>query len=364
MQRRWDKAMTKISATNSSRAATSLARSSGANSSESGGITTELSSSPQASDRLNSDRLNGDRPGTDRLDSVAGDLALADLPQHLVDTAVNATPNPAATVAPAHLQRVHDVKLDVDNASGIAALGDGRFIVVDDEKGIYLADKKGHSDKLVSSKKDHALTDLEGVCLSPDGESILSLSERSGTLMRFSLKHKKHGKIKLTDGEIVGQLPKISRVHNKGWEGLTVLPGRFTPDGQPRLLAVSERSPRRLGVFSYPDLQQESLLKIPKDAKKQLSDMSDIAVCPQTGRVFVLSDESQSLVEFELNLRQQNAPGALLDTSELKMIGAHKLDFKREEKTEGLSFDGAGRLYIATDQRNRLVAYDVTRDKN
>ena len=295
----------------------------------------------------------------DGLDTQPGELALDDLPQDAVRSTSHDT-----DIAPARLQRIDEVKLDVPNASGIASLGDGQFIVVDDEKGIYLAKENGKSKKLVSSKHDHALTDLEGVCLTPDGQGILSISERSGTVTHYDLKHKHKGKIKLGDGEILGQLPKIQRVHNKGWEGLTVLPGRFCSDGQPRLLAVNERSPRRLGVFSYPGLQQQSLLKLPKNAKKFLSDMSDIAVCPQTGRVFVLSDESKSLVEFRMNLRQQNAPGALLDASDLQMISHHQLDFKRNEKTEGLSFDGAGRLYVATDQRNRLAAYDVTRDNS
>lgn len=269
---------------------------------------------------------------------------------------------PADNAGPAKLIRHSEVKLDVPNASGLVALGDGQFIVVDDKKGIYLANHKGHSKKLESAKDHDGLRDLEGICLAPDGQQVLSLSEQSGTIMAFNLKRKDSGKIKLGKAKALGQLPQVGRVHNKGWEGMTILPGRFSPDGEARLLAVVERSPRRVGVFRYPSLEQESLLKLPKAAKKAMSDMSDIAVCPQTGHVFILSDESQSLVELRLNLRHQHAPGAMVDLSSLEVLGQHKLDFAPDEKTEGLSFDGAGRLYVATDERNRLVAYDVVRN--
>jgi uncharacterized protein YjiK len=162
---------------------------------------------------------------------------------------------------------------------------------------------------------------------------------------------------------VLGTLPEISRKKNKGWEGIDIIPGRLLPDGEPLLVAVHEGSPRRIGVFTFPDIEEVTHFKLTGDLKDHMADISDVAVCPKTGHLFMLSDASATLVEVELVKKKKVAPGALLENLELNLLGVTDLEgLEAKEKPEGLCFDPSGDLWLATDGDSHLRQFRLTRD--
>ena len=252
------------------------------------------------------------------------------------------------------------IEIDIPSASGVVALERGRFVVVDDDKGIYVQHPES-AERLRSSSKHPELSDLEGICRTPDGEGILVVSEEKGEVYRLKLEGEGND-LEIGKPKKLGRLPKLSKNgSNKGWEGIDVIPARFFGDDKPRVVAVHEGSPKRIGVFTYPDLDQAVLLALPRDIEKKLKDLSDIAVDPKTGHLFVLSDESSTIVELQLTRKSKSAPGALLESLKLESIGVHEVDSKKSEKPEGLDFGADGTLWVAMDGRSSLLAFDVER---
>lgn len=172
----------------------------------------------------------------------------------------------------------------------------------------------------------------------------------------------------------IGRLPDWQRKRNKGtvnallwthhacvstligWEGVDILPAELTADGIARLLAVHEGKPRRLGVFSlHPDnwLATEANLKLPKQLKQHLKDLSDITVDTRTGRVLLLSDESQSIAE--VSLEWSGSGEWTMQVHGIRLL----LGLPPGAKPEGLAFDRSGRLWMCTDSVGLLASFTV-----
>jgi hypothetical protein len=88
-------------------------------------------------------------------------------------------------VGAARVELMEEHNIRVPSASGMAYWGPGLFVVVDDDKGIYLAGLDGTRDRL--SKNTKAMVDLEGLCLAPDGKNALVVNERTGTIFRLEV---------------------------------------------------------------------------------------------------------------------------------------------------------------------------------
>lgn len=232
--------------------------------------------------------------------------------------------------------------LEVPQASGVASLGDGRFLVVDDDHGVYLADASGAAE-LVASRDDHAeLHDLEGICIGPDGDAWV-LSERTSAVYALPIQRAK-GRVRLGAPRLVGEVEHVAKKKNKGWEGLALWPG-----SSPRLLACHEDKPRRIGVFGA-DLRTIAMLSLPDALDEALADLSDLTVDPRSGHVLLLSDESHALAEVAVVLDDDGVP------AELEVAGVTELDLGKKEKPEGICFDEAGVLWLVTDGKPHLYA--------
>lgn len=229
------------------------------------------------------------------------------------------------------------MKLDAKEPSGVAVLPDGRIVVVDDERGLYDVDS-GRID--VEHRK--RLRDLEGVTVSGDGKTLYVVSEADAVVHAIAIE--RDGSF--GEPEPLGELPDLDGPSNKGWEGIAWLPARFNPERRNRLVAVHEGNPRRVGLFDPDDLGNEELLKLPGDVKDALADLSDIAVDPATGNLFLLSDESSAIAEVKL-VRED---GELA----LETVGIRKLPFKKGLRPEGLAFDGNGNLLVVTEGDAKL----------
>lgn len=236
------------------------------------------------------------------------------------------------------------VELAVPQASGVACLGDGLFLVVDDDRGVYLAGEKGGAD-LISSREDHReLRDLEGICLSPDGAAWV-LSERTSAV--YSLSVAREGRdVEVGPPTLVAEIEHIARKKNKGWEGIALWRGPTT-----RVVACHEAKPKRVGVFAVDTLETLAMLELPDSIKDALGDISDLTVDPETGRLLLLSDESAAIAEAEFVLDDDSAPTGLV------LVELTELRLGKKEKAEGLCFDEAQVLWMVTDGDPHLRAF-------
>ncbi|MCA9624407.1 MAG: SdiA-regulated domain-containing protein [Myxococcales bacterium] len=230
--------------------------------------------------------------------------------------------------------------LGVQEASAVAPLADGSLLVVDDEQGVFHC-RRGETPVVLAATA--GLADLEGLCLDPAGERAWVLAERDGSVWRYQVEGGD-----FAAGERLGKLPRLSKTKNQGWEGLALAPAGLFGETA-KLLAAHQRKPRVVGVFDPDDLHEEALLPIPKDAKKLLGDLNDLAVDPRNGHLFVLSGKAGLLAE----LRHDD--GSLV-THRMLSVAASKRDVP-----EGLAFDRGGRLWLVTDGEGwlRRIAVDA-----
>lgn len=262
--------------------------------------------------------------------------------------------NPQAT----ELVHVSTHRLRVPEASGIASFPDGRFLVVDDQRGVMASYPDGKIRMLGAALRDSRLSELEGLCLSSDHTYAYAVSEKTSEILVLSIDDN-GGTLSLEGTEVLGELPKIGHSENKGWEGIDILPGHFSPTGGDCLVAVHEGHPRRVGIFSLPELDEVELLTPSDFALSHLADISDVAVHPKTGHLFLLSDASRSVVEVALKNKLTAGPGGLLESPQLCTLSVHKLPLDKSYKPEGLTFTGDDTLWVACDGDNELLEMKI-----
>lgn len=247
--------------------------------------------------------------------------------------------------------------LSIQEASGVAAYDAQRFLVIDDEKGLFLHSLSGESRALLKAKDHKELSGLEGVTLSEDKQTAYIVSEDSRRIYSTHLSED-NGVLEASQLKELGRLPKLGKEGNKSWEGIEILPGRFTVDGRDKMIAVHEGSPRRIAIFSLPELEEEVIMSLPKILDDQLRDLSDLAVCPNTGHIFLLSDESSRIAELEIVQSHLAGPGALLFNQDLRAM--HTFDLPPGKKSEGLSFQGDS-LWVSSELDRSLTQFTVKR---
>lgn len=218
--------------------------------------------------------------------------------------------------------------LGVQEASGVARLPDGSFLVVDDERGVFRAWLERPSERL---RTGEGLEDLEGVCVSADGATAWLLSERDGAVWRHALDEGQ------PDGGVrLGALPRQSNKKNRGWEGLAFAPAGTLADDE-ILVAVHQRGPRLVGLFDPMSLEERAVLSLPRAVKKHLGDLNDVSVHPVTGHIVVVSGKKGMLAEL-----------ALVE-GELDEVRSFRIDHAKDDVPEGITYDGDGRLWLVTD---------------
>jgi uncharacterized protein YjiK len=227
--------------------------------------------------------------------------------------------------------------------SALVSLPDGKFLTVDDERGVLLLD----SANATSGKLVVALNDLEGLCAAPDGR-FLAIAEASGVVTAFTLDGK---------SETLGALAHPPTVDgkkskkNKGWEGIVFLPADRSFDKKPHLVAVHEGAPKVLALFAWPSLAHEHTLPLGPYHDEKLVDLSDVGLDPKTGALLLVSDESARIVHAALVADPRGPTFApVLDGG-----GIIELPMARDQKAEGVAVDDKGALWIVTDATGKLV---------
>jgi uncharacterized protein YjiK len=226
-------------------------------------------------------------------------------------------------------------------ASGVAVHAAGILLVVDDEAGIF-AHVRG---KELVEEPIAEIDGCEGIALDEAGRTLFVVCEDARKVTAFAVRAR--GKsLTLGEPEKRGALPRLGSKRNKGWEGLAVRPGRFESDRRPRLVAVHEGKPRRVGIFPLDDLDGGEILDLPDDVLGALDDLSDVAVHPKSGHLFLLSDESSALAEVEVIGGRK---GRTLAT-----VRIEPLPIDAGLKPEGICFDAAGDLWLVSEEDRML----------
>jgi uncharacterized protein YjiK len=226
-------------------------------------------------------------------------------------------------------------------ASGVAVHPSGILLVVDDEAGIFAHSRgKGAEEAPIAE-----ISGCEGVALDEAGTTLYVVSEDSRKVTAFAVRAKA-GSITLGEPKKRGALPKLGSKSNKGWEGLAVRPGRFEKDKRPRLVAVHEGKPRQVGIFPLDDFDDGEILDLPGEVDGALDDLSDVAVHPKSGHIFLLSDESSALAEVEVMTSRK---GRALAT-----VRIERLPIEGGLKPEGICFDATGDLWLVSEEDRML----------
>jgi uncharacterized protein YjiK len=235
------------------------------------------------------------------------------------------------------LRVVRSLETDVRELSGVAVTPEGRVFVVDDEYGLAELGRRGRA----RFDERHAIPGVEGVTVSGDGRSLFLVSENTRRVHRVPLGRRGA----LGRPQEVGRLPKGGRAKNKGWEGIAWLGRAHNPEGRDRLVLVQEGRPRRVALFDPRDLGDAVVMPLPAGLKRALRDLSDVAVEPRSGALFILSADSSAIGIARLVRRRR---ALALDS-----VGVVRLPM-RDRQTEGIAFDRGGRIYAASE-RDRTV---------
>jgi uncharacterized protein YjiK len=248
------------------------------------------------------------------------------------------------TAATSSCRLVEEVRAELGEASAVVALGGRRFVVADDEGGVRVVDASGPRAEvsiLFDAGDDERVAGLEGLCLI-DGR-LHAIRERDGGIVSFAAPTGRRARRPTLEERGTLPRPPSGGKKNKGYEGLAFLPADVAFDGKDHLIAVHEGKPRAVSVFSWPDRVEEIHHDVDGDLDAHLPDLSDVAVHPATGELWLLSDESETIVV------------ARLDKAGLHLVRVLALPVDDGEKPEGLAFDEDGALWLVTDDSGRLL---------
>jgi uncharacterized protein YjiK len=250
-------------------------------------------------------------------------------------------------------------KLRVKEPSGLAYIPElDRFLAIDDSsRTLVLFELTKHKLKAAHldsrpHKKDK-ISDFEGVTYDPERRRLITVSERSRRIRTFRLLAKRPTS-KPSGLEQIGdaRLPKFGDNPNKGIEGLAFLPARFAPDKRSHIVAVNEADPKAVLLIDPDALEIEHELALPRKWDKAIGDLSDVAVDPLSGHLFLLSDESRQVLELELRIKRGN-----LDLGKVQRFDIEKRDTGKIKQPEGIVFDNDGDLYLTSEGSCRVYRY-------
>ncbi|MFO0646206.1 MAG: SdiA-regulated domain-containing protein [Polyangiales bacterium] len=259
--------------------------------------------------------------------------------------------DPAAPAGPGPLKLtlLSTEELPGTDFSGVVSLGDGTLLLAHDDDGIYRW-RPGSAAVLLRGKQDHdALGDIESLCYDELTRKLYTLSEDEGVLLSFDVVP--GAEATLSPAHEEARLDRHGDTENKGWEGVALLPARFRKDGVARLIAVNEGAPKAVAVYALPGLERRATVELSGELDAALGDVADVAVCPDTGNLLLLSDQSEVLAEVEL----------AADDRSLRMISLHRLPVANKAKPEGLAVTADGQLLVVTDQSKELLRFAMGR---
>jgi uncharacterized protein YjiK len=249
------------------------------------------------------------------------------------------------------LTLLEEVSLGLRSASAIAPIGAGRSLVVDDDEGLYLVEADGRAEHLAGRAHAEALGDLESLCTSDDGKTAYVVAEESGDVLALSVR-KRGDAVTLSAPRTLGSLVRPGDTENKGWEGACFLAP--TAARGACLVVAHEREPMALAVYALPSLALLASISLDDGPIGALiDDVADVALCPSTDHLFLLSDQSHRIVEARLDVERAS----------LEVLATFDLSLHEKDKPEGIAFEAPARLVVVTDDPSRLLRFALARDR-
>lgn len=240
------------------------------------------------------------------------------------------------TIISANAQ-VMSLKIPIGEASGIACLPNGQFLIVDDEEGVFFFDpQKTRVWPALSSQQYEFLDDLEGIAISTDQKSLYLLSENGGRIFVCDIVTNQQ-EIELKAPKLLGSLTKIGSVNNKGYEGISII----NLAGKDHLLAAHQDKPVALAIFSLPGLEKITSCRLPGEFEDLLKNLSDLTVDLRNGHILLISAKSSRIVEVKAKIGK--------DIEELEIVSTTRISGNLSGKPEGICFDAYERLVVVTD---------------
>ncbi|MBI2372605.1 MAG: SdiA-regulated domain-containing protein [Deltaproteobacteria bacterium] len=268
------------------------------------------------------------KPGLDALEKLAGRVA------------------PTAKAAKFEVQKPKTT--GVDEISSVAFV-DGALLAIDDKTAVVW--KLNPGGKPIALREDDGVfDDLEGLCHDAKRSCLLVVTETERGLYEIPLSE--GGDLKKP--KKLGKLPGLAEDANSGCEGITLL----TLPGQKNQVigAVNEKDPLALSFLDRSSLEEKGRVLIPEPMG--LLDVSDLCVDPKTGHLFLLSDESEVVVEAELRKAEKYlGPGPLSSEWSLVEVGRTVLPGLSGDtrlQPEGITIDEHGDLFV-TSEGNQSV---------
>lgn len=240
---------------------------------------------------------------------------------------------------------------NVPEASDVVALSNGSFLVVGDlDKKLHVLQANGARLSFRVDGLKGKESEFEGITYDEENKKLYLSREERREIAVFSFPTASEPP-ELLETITVGHLDVAK---NKGIEGLAFLPSSRSFDGKSHLLAATEGKPLKLLIFS--DKLNKKPLRVDLDdtLKGILKDVSAIAVHPESGNIYLASDESSRLAAISLSLNKEGdkVKARLVHAFEVKANG------KALDRIEGLTFDAQGSLYLLTENDGLLRKYE------
>ncbi len=245
-------------------------------------------------------------------------------------------------------------KTGVEEVSSVTSLGPAGLVAIDDFSSVvWKLDKTTKATAL--RPDDGRFDDLEGLTYDAESSALLLLEEASRKL--FSIPVKLDSQLSLGEPKLLGKLAHVGTDEACGFEGVCVWPAQHSPGKKSRLIAVNEKDPLALAVFNRKSLALEATVTLPPSLG--IGDVSDLAVDPKSGRLFLLSDESECVVEVELR-HQSKLLGSGPLASEWSIVEVGRTELpglkgKVRLQPEGITFDASGDLWIVSEGDQSLL---------
>lgn len=244
--------------------------------------------------------------------------------------------------------QAHEVRARLVEPSGLAIAGPGRYWIVDDDRGVLLVDegKVSFSDRVdrmfdrptsaevLSIVRD--FRDLEGACVI--NGNLFVVQEESGMVSSVT-----------SDGKVTPYAilqrplpPGVRPKENRGFEGIAFWPASVSHDKRDHVVAVHEKHPKAVALFSWPALLPEKHFVLDGELDKELGDLSDVAVDPKTGELLLLSADARKFARVKVG------------EAGLTLVSFRDVPVRRDEKPEGITVDERGGIWLCTDGSGRL----------
>ena len=242
------------------------------------------------------------------------------------------------------------VKLGIKEPSDVVALPGGGFLVVSDvEQWAMVVTRSGRGTCLQLPGAADGESGFEAVAYDAARKRLYVVREERQELVILRWAGTCTSLAKLVG---VRALPGIGRSKkkrkNKGIEGMTCLPARFSPTGKAHLVLAKEAKPRAIVLLGADGEGEPTEIAVDRAIKEACTDFSGLAVDPVSGHLFVCSDESATVAEIVLHSRRK--PRAdLVAVTDLRDPRGRRL-----KRVEGIAIDKAGDLVVLLENRREL----------